>query len=165
MNSLSLVLAAAILSSLTGCTPSALDADSVKSLIEQTDSGTQNQKWNDARLSFAKVSALAPDNRQVWIAGCRLHAKLGEWEKAIECADKALSLNQNDAEALGYKGWAESEITDWDKALADFNKAIALNDNNAELYVGRANVHQNLENFKEVLSDCQKAIAINPNIV
>lgn len=125
----------------------------------------EKQNWTQARLDLHEAQSLEPANRKVWLAGCRLYTKIGEWEEAIKCADKALKLNSNDAEALGFKGWAASEMTDWDKALTDFDKAISLTEESAELYVGRAHVYQNQEKFEEALSDCHKAEKLNSNIV
>lgn len=150
---------------LTSCANNHVPEKSVSDLLDEVSKNVAQENWLPARIELQKATVAEPQNRAVWIASSNFHCKVGEWENAISAADKALSLNNDDAEALGYRAWANSEMTNWSEALNDFNRALELVKNNPELYIGRANVYQNMDDFKNALADCKRTEAIQPDMV
>ena len=61
----------------------------------------------------------------------------GEYEKAIECFDKAIELDPNDADAYNNRGVAYYNLEEYERAIEDYDKAIALDPNYAKAYENR----------------------------
>jgi len=66
------------------------------------------EEWNEKGISFGKA---------------------GEYEKAIECFDKAIGLNPNYAWAYNNRGLTYQYLDQYERAIEDNNKAIELNPN------------------------------------
>lgn len=55
----------------------------------------------------------------------------GRYEEAIECYDKSISLNPEDADAYNNKGNSLSALGKYEEAIKAYNKSIELRPNDA----------------------------------
>jgi tetratricopeptide (TPR) repeat protein len=86
----------------------------------------------------------------------------GQIEMAIAEYNKALEIDQHNAEAYLERGIAYDEKGYVDKALADLNKAIELSPRYAEAYLNRGVFWFRKGNFDKAITDYTTAIEINP---
>jgi lipoprotein NlpI len=91
-------------------------------------------------------------------------AKFAVWDfdGAIADCDKAIELNENDADAHDARGAARRLLKDFDAATADFNQAIEIDPKNALAYSYRGLTKDNLKNYSEALTDSSKATELEP---
>ena len=60
--------------------------------------------------------------------------QLKKYNEAIECFDKAIILNPNDAELFHNKGIVLNDLNKYNAAIECFNKAFELNQNYFESF-------------------------------
>jgi uncharacterized protein (TIGR04222 family) len=87
----------------------------------------------------------------------------GEYEKSIECFDKAIELNPNDDSAHNNRGVAYNNLKQYERAIEDFNRAIELNPDLANAYNKRGVAYYNLKQYEKAISDFSRAIELNPD--
>jgi PGF-CTERM protein len=87
------------------------------------------EEWNEKGISFAKSD---------------------EYEKAIECFDKAIELDPNYANAYNNRGLTYYHLKQYERAIEDYNKAIELNPNGADAYYNRELARSKLKEQKGV---------------
>jgi len=86
-----------------------------------------------------------------------------EYEKAIECYEKALEIDSEYADAWGAKGWALYEIGRFDEAIPCYDKAIEIKPKTPRFWNYKAIAFEGLENFDEALRCYEKAIDVRSN--
>ena len=86
----------------------------------------------------------------------------GQIQMAIAEYNKALKINNHNAEAYLERGIALNKIGDFVHALADFNKAIELNPRYAEAYLNRGVLWYRKGDFDKAIADSTTAIEIYP---
>jgi tetratricopeptide (TPR) repeat protein len=77
---------------------------------------------------------------------------MGQYEKAVQDYDKALSLNPNYAMALYNRGIAYYDARQYDRAAADMNQAIKLNPNFGNVVNDRASALREARDYDRTLS-------------
>ena len=120
----------------------------------------QRKKWIIAIIVI--VSAIAAYLAFVFL--CRsyynrgtVYYEKGEYDEAILCFDKAISLKPRFAEAYCSRGTAYYQKGEYDQAILDFNKAIERNPKLAEAYYNRAVVYYHKQEYDKAWEDVQKA--------
>jgi len=119
------------------------------------------------------------------------HAKMKQWEKAIDCYERALLENtdknikkklkiatnaKKKADALAYlddekaaaakeKGNELFHGGDFVGSLAQYSEAIKRNPTNAVYYMNRAYAYTKLMDFDRGLQDCEKGLKLDPTNV
>jgi tetratricopeptide (TPR) repeat protein len=91
--------------------------------------------------------------------------ELGEYEEAIECFNRAIELNPNDADAYNCRGFVYYYyyyLGQHERAIKDFSKAIKLDPNNADAYFFRGSVYGQLKQYEKAIEDFNRAIELNP---
>jgi len=86
-----------------------------------------------------------------------------EYDKAIECYDKALEIDPANANAWGAKGWALYELGKSDEAIKCYDKAIEIKPKAARFWNNKGVVFDDLEKFDEALRCYETAIDVRPN--
>jgi len=85
---------------------------------------------------YFKVS-VSPKTAEEWKERGVSFSISGEYEKAIECFDKAIELNPNLTKAYINRGNAYYYLEQYEKAIEDYNRAIELDPNLTEAYNNR----------------------------
>jgi adenylate cyclase len=83
-------------------------------------------------------------------------------EKSIELLQKAITLDNTNAEAHSVLGWIFSIRGQHDKAVAEGEKAVALDPNSAEAHMYFGKILTFADRDKESIAELQTAIRLNP---
>ena len=125
---------------------------------------SQIKIWKNGLSLWSYVIEKEPG--QVSIAYTNLgsvYQKMGQYDKAMENFDKALSLDQGDYLAYLNRGSIFDKLGRLDNAIESYNKAIMLHPNAYEAYFNRGLTYSKIGNLPRAIEDFQKAIALNPN--
>jgi tetratricopeptide (TPR) repeat protein len=79
----------------------------------------------DAILDYSMAIELEPNNIRAWINQGITFRDLQMYDRAIECFDLALTLNQLEGHVYGERGRVHHLRGDWNCAIADYERAIA----------------------------------------
>jgi tetratricopeptide (TPR) repeat protein len=91
-----------------------------------------------------------------------IYSDLGQYDRAIEDYDRALSLKSDFAVAYNNRGWAFGMKGLYDRAMEDFAKAILLKRDYAEAYNNRGVINFGRGLLNTAIEDFSRAIAFNP---
>ena len=83
---------------------------------------------NDAILETTEIIEQQPDNQRLYFNRGRYYFELGDYENAIKDFDSALSLQDNKALSLLYKGWALSESHNEEEATKIWQTIVEKED-------------------------------------
>ena len=121
-------------------------------------------KDREAVEDYTKAIAKSPNNRMArsWF-GCRAEAfeKLGECEKALEDANKALEISLNGSSHLesgiSYLSVAilQIKLNLFEEALFSINNSIKLDPDNDEAYKVRARIYISFNDFESAKKDIE----------
>lgn len=97
-------------------------------------------------------------------------ARLGEYEKAKDAYNQALSLNSNYALAYLFRGILEHGKGNLDDANSDYSHALEIDDELIDAYFNRAQIVFSKENptdedLKNALTDLNKAVELDPKFI
>ena len=92
----------------------------------------------------------------------QLHARYGEFSRAIADLDEAIRLKPDDPEALNNRCWARTMLGDTSRALQDCNSALRLRPAYGDALDSRGLINLKLCNNAEALSDYESAVRYNP---
>ncbi|OGX37202.1 MAG: hypothetical protein A3G91_05555 [Omnitrophica WOR_2 bacterium RIFCSPLOWO2_12_FULL_50_9] len=127
--------------------------------------------YDGALAQYAKAIAIDP-NPIFYNNRCGVWQAKGEYAKAIEECDKALSLHPNLMPALINRGNVFRSMGRYDQAVADYTLAIesALPSdiavgNPAIAYLNRALTYLDMGKSDLAKRDCEKAVGINPGLI
>ncbi len=91
--------------------------------------------------------------------------KNGQYDKAIQLFDAALSINSSNVNAYIKRGNSWAEKKDFSKALNDYNKAIEIDPTCADAYYVRAYLWSEKGNSSNALADYTESISLDPHDV
>ncbi|HXT83995.1 MAG TPA: tetratricopeptide repeat protein [Verrucomicrobiae bacterium] len=83
--------------------------------------------------------------------------------EAIECYNKALEINPQNADAYNNKGLSLYYIGNNNEAIECYNKALEINPQNADAFFNKAQALSTLEKYSEAIEYYNKALEINSN--
>ena len=89
----------------------------------------------------------------------------GVLDRAAESVDKAIALDDSEADAYAVRGWIEGIKGQHDRAVADGKRAVSLDPNSAFAWLALADINDILwaaSKPEEVLAYAQKAIRLDP---
>ncbi|NER36118.1 MAG: serine protease [Oscillatoria sp. SIO1A7] len=107
-------------------------------------------------------SQIGENAEEAWNRG-RARLDLGNYERAIEYFNKAISLNPNYADAYNDRGRAYRRRGSHERAIENFERAISLNPNHAEAYNNRGFAYSDLRSYERAIADFNQAISIKPD--
>jgi len=87
----------------------------------------------------------------------KVHAKMGQFDRAIKDYDKAISLNEKYIKAYINRGVVLYETNQYPDALKDFNQAIVLKPDYANAYLNRGLVNYQMDRQDNACKDFTKA--------
>jgi tetratricopeptide (TPR) repeat protein len=85
------------------------------------------------------------------------------YSSALQFFDKAIELDNTNAETFKLKGNAEFGLKKFNRAIASYSKAIQINPEEATFYFNRGMAQQALGKHTKAISDYDMAIAKNPD--
>ena len=84
-------------------------------------------KHESALQSLTNIVAMDPSYSEAWNKKSTVHYMLGELHNSIEAAEKALSLDERNFQALAGRGLIEMDSSRYDKAIESFRKCLEIN--------------------------------------
>mmetsp|Transcript_35324 Transcript_35324/g.40105 ORF Transcript_35324/g.40105 Transcript_35324/m.40105 type:complete len:483 (+) Transcript_35324:126-1574(+) len=90
-------------------------------------------------------------------------SKMGSYDEAISCYDKATKLDPNDSIAYFNKGCALSQSGKHNEAIGCFEKAIRLNPKCSAAYTGKGMALSDLGQYQQAIANYEEAIELDPN--
>jgi tetratricopeptide (TPR) repeat protein len=93
------------------------------------------------------------------------YERMGQYDKAIEDYNRAITLNPNYVEAYCNRGGTYEKMDQYDKAIEDYNRAITLNPNYIETYYNRGVTYEKMDQYDKAIEDYNRAITLNPNYI
>jgi tetratricopeptide (TPR) repeat protein len=132
----------------------------LNNLLKQAESLFNNGKYNE-------IIALLPDevldklnNADLYARLAWVYIKLNNFDKVLEYANKAISIDPNNSSGYRQRGVALFHKGESEKSFADFDKAVELNKNFAEAYYSRALSWSYLGDYNKAIEDYGKAIEL-----
>jgi Flp pilus assembly protein TadD len=87
---------------------------------------------------------------------------LGRAEEALDCFDRAASLDPTNAETLVKRGMALEKLQKMEEAVSSYNRAIAADNSMTLAYLYKGAACNRLQRFREALECYEKALEIAP---
>ncbi len=98
-----------------------------------------------------------------WLKKGYSFKRKNEYEKAIECYEKALEIDPKYADAWGAKGWALYEMKRSDEAIPCYERAIRIKPKAPSLWNDMGCAFESLGNIDDAFRCYEKAIEIRSN--
>jgi len=89
---------------------------------------------------------------------------LGRYAEAINCCDKALEINPQDADALVNKGFSLERLGRFEQAIKCLNEALKINPQHEKAWSNKGVSLCSLGLFDEAIRCYDKALEINPKL-
>lgn len=87
----------------------------------------------------------------------------GDYARALEDYDQAVTINPLDADAFNSRGATYAALARYERAIADFDEAIKLNPTSPLAFTNRCFARGVLDQLEQGLSDCAEALRLKPN--
>jgi len=84
-------------------------------------------KNESALKAFTDIVTLDPNYSEAWNKKSTVHYMLDQIANSIESAEKALSLDKRNFQALAGRGLLEMDASRYDKAIESFKKCLEIN--------------------------------------
>ncbi|MGE0267543.1 MAG: tetratricopeptide repeat protein [Candidatus Omnitrophota bacterium] len=134
----------------------------------------RNEVWRTDINLWTDIVKKAPNKVRVWNNLGMAHLENEDYEKSIECFNRALSMNENAARVYNNRGLAYAALKQDKEAFADFNQAISLYRHNretnpdlgkkvwAEIFNNRGDLYIKHKDFQPALDDFKEGYSIDP---
>ncbi len=124
----------------------------------------QQAVWKDSLTLWSEAIRQYPNSIPLIYSNRGLeYRKLGDYPKALEDFNLALSVNPSYMPTYIRRGLLYGVMERYDEAIADFDTAVKLRPDHAEAYYYRAIATFNLKRYQEVLEDLTRATALKPD--
>jgi tetratricopeptide (TPR) repeat protein len=142
----------------------AIFAQTTEVLINQAKEAIEKQDYPTAQKILDKVILSKPKNDVAYAQRARVFVRQSKYDLALSDAEKSLSLNPNNVEALNVRGVVMREAKkDANAAIADFNKAMSIDPKYYFAVFNRGLTYGVIGKTTEAIADFTKAIEILPN--
>ena len=120
----------------------------------------------EAMAAFDIAIKLNPQDAGVlWFNKGKVYFDHKNYEEAISCFDRALTLNLQYADAWSYKGFALNRLKRFEEAIACFDKTLSINPQDPEIWNEKGNALSYLGRDEEALVLFDKALTIDPQYI
>ena len=116
-----------------------------------------------AAAAFNQALAATPKDSQLWTDILRFRRATGELGGAIEAADRAVTLDPRNIDALQLRGELTRSQYGLAAAIPWFDRALQIDPNHVPTLVERAATLGDMGRMKEMLAETRKVLAIAPN--
>lgn len=121
----------------------------------------QEKKYSEAEKTYFTVLAVSRNNSSVWQNLGTLYYEQGEYLKALDCLNKALIIDDNQA-VYHYTIGLILEKSNINQAIVAYKRAIELNPQLVDAYNNLGNLYLALNEVEEAQTTFQEAINTNP---
>jgi tetratricopeptide (TPR) repeat protein len=121
--------------------------------------GDARSAERELALSVAGMPGSAPAHRNRGIA----LARLGRFEEALACFDRAIALKADDVESIIARGQACLALERYGDAVSSYDTALRLKPDQATSWHRRSLALMALARFEEAIESCDRAIALKPD--
>ncbi len=147
-------------------TPTGTPTISAKSFANEADSLFKTGKLLPAIDAYQNAIRSDPNNKANFVSLAHVQIFAGQYQKALENAERALVGNDDYSLAHAMRGWALNFLQQYgDAALAE-EKAISLDDHNAMAHAFYAEVLVNRNDYGDLdkaINESKKALDLAPN--
>ena len=120
------------------------------------------QALEDVNRRLELVEALGlPLDVEAWLARAGALYEKGDYQRALDCCDRAIELKPADPHAHDGRGCTLAKLGRWEEALTAETRAIELEADYPSAYYNRAFVRSALGNRNDALADVRKAIELD----
>ncbi|MBX3101612.1 MAG: tetratricopeptide repeat protein [Bacteroidetes bacterium] len=84
-----------------------------------------------------RIDSLQPNQPEVYLLQAQAHLKLSRKDLALQSANRAIQLDNKNAEALLLRGKVLKSMGQYIAALSDFNQAVVVKPGHAEIWYYR----------------------------
>lgn len=133
-------------------------------LIAANEAMAKNQ-WDKALTFYDKSIKSNPKDPVAYIGRSRAYLNLGNLQKAMEDAGKAVEKKADSAQAYGQRGIVLKVMKKNDESLKDFSQAIKLDPAYSWAFAQRADIYSRLQDQEKALQDATRALQSKPNFV
>ena len=123
----------------------------------------QNHEYEKAEKIAVTLSKDFPHLNLSWKIITAIHLNKGMLDEALKSIQKAIEINQADAEAHNNMGLIYMRLKKTNEALESFEKAIELKPDYAEVHFNKTVLLRNLDRLIEAEKSCRMAIKFKPN--
>lgn len=135
----------------------------IRSRIKKAQQLLEQNKLDEARLLYQHLCSSKQNDIDLWLTLAVLNRKLGHFKEAEANCHRALSLQQNSAQAHHIAGSIQQCLGALDTAIASYRTAIRLDPTCAESYYFLANALQMLGQSEEAVQNYRTAIDLRPD--
>ncbi|HWR41271.1 MAG TPA: tetratricopeptide repeat protein [Patescibacteria group bacterium] len=130
---------------------------------------TLRQKWETASESQQQAlrKEMVMNDRRAsaneWYEQGNRYNEKREFDKAIECYNRALLLNERFVDGLIQRGDAYDNKGSYDEAIADYSQALELDPQQLFVYNNRGVAYRHKGNFDAAMADYKQALTLDSN--
>ena len=117
------------------------------------------KEYEKAILTCKKILTIEPDAYFDDMMA-DLYADMGDWEQALQYANKAIESDSTDIEYRYKRAYICNELNDEEQLYADINYLVERHPDNARMYFARASVNLFHKNYQQALEDYNLGLAI-----
>jgi tetratricopeptide (TPR) repeat protein len=100
------------------------------------------------------------DDANLWTEKAWTLGKLGKYDQAIECFDKAININANDAKIWRGKGSVLARLGKYELAIGCYAKGLEIDPSDAGLLKSEGTCFYYMEKYQQALDCFEKALEI-----
>jgi tetratricopeptide (TPR) repeat protein len=122
------------------------------------------QSLEDIRTKLDLVEALGlPLDAEAYVARGIAYYSQKNYERALQCYDRALRIKPDYALAHSNRGAALGNLARYEEALAAFDRALQVTPDDAQAHYNRGVALIHLGRYEETLAACNRALQIKPD--
>lgn len=128
----------------------------------QAEQAVNNEDWAKAVEYFSKELERYPDNELAWMGLSNAYIRMGNYEEAIDAADRALRIAPQSENGLYFAALAHLQLGNIEQARQLFIETIIVNDDYHLAYYYLAVIEMQYQNLEDALQFSIRALRINP---
>ena len=125
----------------------------------------EKEQFDLALKTYDRLLEQDPYSSTDWLGLAKIYAIKKNYEKAIEACDYALAIDENDLNALSFRGYCLFDTRRYEEAIAVFDEYVRNGGSKSIAYELIAECYSALKKTKEAIVYLTKAYEINPRDV
>jgi len=139
------------------------NSDKIKMLWNEGLEYLKSEKYEDAINNFEQIIKEDENDCHCWINLCFCYREINNLNRAMECIDKAISIDNNNILALTNKGMLLESDYMYESAIEYFEKILKLNENDKDALFHLGSCYQGLSSYKKAINIYNKLLKNNEN--